>query len=193
MCIALVVPAGKIVKSETLVECFNGNPHGMGMAYINNGKVEMSKGFFKIGEFIPAYKEKAARFGDYNPMLLHFRIATQGKINGQNCHPFPIKGGALVHNGSLWHKRGGITLEKSDTREFAERMYNNLSYDVVKAALPEISEALEWNKIAMLYDDGRYIRLGKWYEDDGIWYSNEGYRPWQSTFTRNLRGPSCDI
>lgn len=191
MCIAIVAPAGKLVKETTLLECNANNPDGAGFAYIKDGKVEISKGFFKIGQFIAEYKKKAEAFGKDNPMLLHFRIATQGKVNAPNCHPFPIRGGAIIHNGSLWYKRG--EQEKSDTREFAERMYNNLSYDVVKAALPEVTEALQWNKLAMLYDDGQYIRIGKWYEDEGIWYSNETYRPWGSEFTRRFAGPSCDI
>ena len=35
---------------------------------------------------------------------------------------------------------------------------------------------------------------GKWYEDNGIWYSNEGYLPWDTKgWSRVRSGPSCDV
>lgn len=128
-------------------------------------------------------------------MLIHFRIATEGKVNKANCHPFRIKGGALIHNGSLWSTPGGLSAEFSDTRAFASRMHNELRYDVVKASIQELSDAIGWNKLAMLYENGEYVRIGKWYEDKGIWYSNEGYMPWDSTrwSGRAPLPPSCDI
>lgn len=194
MCIAIVVPAGKILSGEILTNCYNANPDGMGMAYINDdGKVELSKGFLKIGEFVPAYKEKAVKYGATNAMLVHFRIATMGKVNPSNCHPFRIKNGALIHNGSLWWDRAGLDAEKSDTRLFCEQQYNNLQYDVVKEALPELTTALGYNKLAMLYDGGEYIRVGRWEEDEGIYYSNHGYQSWGAQFTRRYTGPSCDV
>ena len=194
MCIAICAPAGKVVEAPTLVTCHNSNPDGAGFAYIKDGKVELSKGFFKIGEFIPAYHKIAEKYGQDNPMLLHFRIATEGKVNAANCHPFRVKGGALVHNGMLWGTKAGLDAEFSDTRSFAQRLYNELRYDVVKASIKELTDAISWNKLAMLYDNGEYIRIGKWHEDSGIWYSNEGYQPWDMEgWSRRRAGPSCDI
>jgi glutamine amidotransferase len=196
LCIAIVAPAGKVVEPQTLVTCNSGNPDGAGFAYIKDGKVELSKGFFKIGEFIPAYQKIAEQYGKDNPMLIHFRIATEGKINKANCHPFRIKGGALIHNGMLWGTAGGLEAEFSDTRTFATRMHNELRYDVVKASIEELTQAVQWNKLAMLYDNGEYVRIGKWYEDQGIWYSNETYMPWDTsrwTGRKSTLPPSCDI
>lgn len=194
MCIAIVAPAGNVVDAPTLVTCFNSNPDGAGFAYIKDGKVELSKGFFKIGEMVPAYHKIAEKYGQDNPMLIHFRIATEGKVNKANCHPFRIKGGALIHNGMLWSTKQGLDAEFSDTRSFAQRLHNELRYDVVKASINELASAIEWNKLAMLYDNGEYIRVGKWYEDNGIWYSNEGYLPWDTRgWSRVRSGPSCDV
>ncbi len=154
------------------------NRDGGGIAYVANGKVEISKGFFVFGQFMAEYKRLFDLYGKDNPMLIHFRIATQGMVNKNNCHPFPIKGGALIHNGSLWNI-GGTQAKVSDTRDFASTVHNILNYEDVSECVDELGKAINsWNKVAMLYDNGKTIVLNKykWYEDDGILYSHSGYK-----------------
>lgn len=193
MCIAIQTEPGKVVAADVLVRCYNSNPDGAGFAYIKDGKVELSKGFFKIGEFIPAYHKIAEQYGQDNAMLLHFRIATEGKVNAANTHPFRVRNGALVHNGCLWGTPQGLKAEFSDTRSFAQRMYNELTYPIVKASITELEDALGWNKLGLLYDDGSYIRLGDWYGEDGVWYSNQGYKPWDAWNTNRSSSIVCDV
>lgn len=177
MCIAIVNKAGKTIPTAWLESCFEGNPDGAGFAYIKEGKVQISKGYMDMKSFLIAYDGLTQTFGQDNPMLVHCRIATAGRVNKGNCHPFPIKGGALIHNGTLWSVTDGFDAKKSDTREFAEMFYNILDYgSVVKAvASGEFTDAIGYDKMAMLYDDGRFALAGNWYEEDCALFSNTGY------------------
>lgn len=117
-----------------------------------------------------------------NSMLIHCRVATLGRVNADNCHPFPVPNGALIHNGVLWSGSGySRTVEKSDTREFAERLTSNLTPAVLRSVLPEFEHAIGYNKIAFLFDDGETVIAnedsGSWV--DGVWYSNNTYRDYQ--------------
>lgn len=156
------------------------NPDGFGMAYVKEGKVEISKGFFNIDQFLPVYQRIAEQYGRDNPMLIHFRIATEGAVTPDNTHPFRTKHGALIHNGCLWFSDGGKDAKKSDTRVLVDTLYNELDYDTIRAALPAVTEAFSGNKIGLLYNDGRVHRIGNWVEDEGIYYSNRTYVPWRA-------------
>lgn len=178
MCIAIVQKAGKRVKDEWLRSSFTSNPDGAGFAYIKEGKVLISKGFMDMFSFMAEYDRLHTLFGQDNAMLLHCRIATAGKVNKHNCHPFPIKGGALIHNGHLWSVPKGFNAKKSDTREFAEMFYNILNFDDVSKAIADNSfmEAIGYDRMAMLYDDGRYVVTDNWHEEEEALFSNGGYR-----------------
>lgn len=178
MCIAIVQKAGHQLKGEWLVNSFLGNDDGAGFAYIKDGKVQIEKGFMEMRPFITAYDRLYNEHGKDNPMLIHCRIATAGRVGKDNCHPFRIKGGALIHNGHLWSTEGGRDGDKSDTREFAERCHNILGYeDVIRAIKYEdFEKAIGYDRMAMLYDDGRYALAGSWHEEDGALFSNAGYK-----------------
>lgn len=178
MCIAIVQKAGKRIPNDRLVNSFLNNEDGAGFAYIKDGKVEVAKGFMTMKSFLPAYADLYEKYGKDNPMLIHCRIATAGTVTPDNCHPFKIKGGALIHNGHLWSADGGLDAKKSDTREFAETFYNILDFDSVMAAInsSEFEEAIGYDRMAMLYDDGRFLTAGSWYEEDEALYSNAGFR-----------------
>jgi hypothetical protein len=107
------------------------------------------------------------------------RIRTSGHVNAANCHPFAIQGGALIHNGMMFtptgDRAGTLTDRKSDTRVFAESLYNILKLEHVKKAESGIRKAIGGgNKVAFLYDDKSYHIIGEdlgfWRED--VWHSN---------------------
>lgn len=178
MCIAMLTLPGAVVPKDRLVRYFGRNRDGGGFAYIHprTGEVEIEKGFFRVGEFIEAYDKMIERGVHQNhPMLIHARIATMGKVNRDNCHPFRIRNGALIHNGSLFSDYSGRESERSDTRIFAAQLHNILTYEEVKQNIKRVSDAVgSYNKVAMLYDGGDYLILnedkGTWHER--VWYSN---------------------
>src|SRR4249919_3576665 len=117
MCIAILVPQGNTVPPETLVRAFNSNRDGAGFAYLKKGEVIIDKGYMNLPDFLNKYKQlKDSKVQDNGPMLIHCRIATMGKVCPENCHPFRLRDGAMIHNGSLWWDNDGDrSASKSDT------------------------------------------------------------------------------
>jgi glutamine phosphoribosylpyrophosphate amidotransferase len=175
VCIAIVIPAGKRLTRDQIRSCISVNPDGAGIAYISKGRVRIKKGLFTEEQFCKLYNSLAEAFND-SPMLVHFRIQTVGKIVQENCHPFRIRNGALIHNGTLW--AGSRDGDKSDTREFADMHGDTMTPEFVNKHIDDLSDIVGFNKIAFLWKDGRTAILNQrsWKEDDGIWFSNDSYK-----------------
>jgi predicted glutamine amidotransferase len=198
MCIAILAKPGVKLPADLLRQAFTANRHGAGIAFVRAGKVVIQKGFFDSELWVKRYEEVYEEVGATSPIVLHARIATLGRVCRENCHPFNIKNGALVHNGVLWSSTfgAGQQAEKSDTREFAERMHNNLTFDDVNEDKSKVEKAIGYNKMVLLYDDGRYIILneqnGSWDPTGNVWFSNMSYRNAQATPSKtsesDLRG-----
>lgn len=177
MCVAILAPKGKVIGNRQLAAGWYSNSDGGGMAYIDNdGKVRISKGFMEYNPFQKEYERIVKEYGNNGPMLVHMRIRSAGSKNKENTHPFPIKNGALIHNGTMFTPKFDQNTKdmKSDTRIFAETLFNILTKEDVDDAMKDLSDAVGWNKIALLWDGGEYSiineRSGQW--NDGIWYSN---------------------
>lgn len=179
MCVAIVTTKGTALDSTSLWNGWQSNPDGGGFAYVRDGAVVIEKGFMKYVEFRDAYLKAAERFADDSPFLVHMRIATSGGTRPINTHPFSIKGGAMIHNGIMFTPvgpRAGTTEDrKSDTRVFAESLYNILQLETVVKASRAIGKAVgSGNKLCFLYDSGDYHivneDMGYWAQK--IWYSN---------------------
>ena len=174
MCLAIAALAGKLVPEDHLRSGWRGNKDGAGFAFVSDGKVEISKGYSTVDALLVAYKKAFDENSD-SPFLIHFRTATHGKTNAENTHPFTGKYGALIHNG-IFYGLGNSTA--SDTAEFAEFIQ-----DVPEEKIPKLLEAFEgvdnsWSKLAILGHSGTFYfmreKSGMW--ENGIWYSNYGYR-----------------
>lgn len=180
MCIAIVTKPGRTVDMQALYRGWTSNRDGGGFAYVDpdTNKVVISKGFMTYNEFQKAYAAAAEKYAEHSPFIIHMRIGTSGGKTDKNTHPFPIKGGALIHNGILFTPTGDdagpVTDRKSDTRVFAEKLFNILNYTDALEAKEDLEVAIGGNKIALLYDTKEFVilneRLGDWVED--IWYSN---------------------
>lgn len=184
MCIAIVTRADKVLSQDTFEKCWRINSHGFGMAYINriSGDVEIDKGFMNCDGAWRTYQRRAVdmKCAD-KAMLLHFRLRTVGGHGADNCHPFRVKGGAMIHNGTLFRGNFG---EKSDTRVLAEIMHNELNVANLEAHTEQFKEAFGYNRIAFLFKGGKVFTfdgdssktkaLGHW--NDDIWYSNGAWK-----------------
>ena len=175
-CVAVWKPKGVQIARKYLQNCFANNKEGAGFAYYKNGKIEMHKGFFSFDEFYEAYKglQKYAA-------LIHFRIATHGKVDADNCHPFMLANGkyALVHNGVLPSSLHSNKKEESDSRQFGELIaplldmipWENADFGKV------VGEAIGYNKVAIMRNDGKVWLFnegkGEWHK--GAWFSNRTY------------------
>lgn len=191
MCLAIVIPANVEVPEVIIRTAAKRNVDGCGFAYVNDGPAKSVVTIKRWGtsrdddlnSMISSYKRTLRKTGaNKHPMLMHFRIATSGVVNKDNAHPFPIIGGALVHNGSFFSPAGGRQAARSDTRMFAEAYKNKLTTQFVDLCARDIEEAIgSWNKVAMLWSDGtvRVLNEKYWVRDaaTGLLFSHGGYKP----------------
>tara|TARA_B100000131_G_scaffold48458_1_gene43045 strand:- start:3709 stop:4845 length:1137 start_codon:yes stop_codon:yes gene_type:complete len=189
MCIIASIPknTGTITKNTLETMC-NNNSHGFGIAWIDeNNKIQISKSMDQK-QFVKKCLKVQNDYGKKSDILIHARIATSGKTNIANCHPFKVdKNTVFAHNGVLDCVEP--TDKKSDTRVFNEVVLKNLkkgflAKDDVREFLGEIigSDKLVFLTNNEDLDKNTYIineQNGKW--EDGIWFSNNTYCQWKFT------------
>ena len=189
MCIAIVKPAGKVLSEARLRTCFENNPDGAGFAVKTPAGLVTVKGFFDIEAFLVAYRQYAV---DANDALVHFRITTRGDGAADNCHPFALSCGALIHNGTI----GGLGergVGKSDTRVLAEQLFHE-DFATLKRLAPIIEAYIDDTRVAFMSHNGETLVLNsdQWVEDDGVLYSNHGYKPYTRSLYPSLRRTALD-
>lgn len=187
MCIICYQPPKHRIFKRTLQKCWNGNPDMAGFMYPYKGKVRIRKGFRTFNQF---WKEYSRHRSDYmteaTPVVYHFRIATHGAVNKENCHPHRIRADvALAHNGII---QGFGHTKLSDTVDYIERSLKpwfDADCCVNKGILQEIELDIgSYNKFVIMRGDGVVTfcneKQGIW--DCGCWFSNAGYN---NTFAYN--------
>lgn len=167
MCIVVYKPTDKLMPSEdTLRQCFTRNPDGAGYMFPEDNKVVIKKGYMNFKAFYSAVMKDYQRLGKQTPFVLHFRIQTQGGVNQECTHPFPISKNmvdlkqldseskfGLAHNGiiSLTSQSGYTQYYDSVTRTY--------KYDYKK---PDYSDTMKFitDYLALI------IKKETWYKDE---------------------------
>jgi hypothetical protein len=184
MCIAIYKPQDKILSQATLKECYDSNPDGAGFMYAQNKKLHIEKGFFSYDSFYKAYKEH-----EHKQAVIHFRIKTHGKIDTTNCHPFAVNNAiGFVHNGII---NGFGDTNHSDTIGFNNAILQPLVHKWGNLALFQdpiidlIEGRIGYSKLVFLDRHGNHkiMNEGKGVWDDGVWYSNNSYKPYVAPVT----------
>ena len=175
MCIAILKPKDKILSKDILKTCCKNNPDGMGFAYIDGDTMYIKK-YMKFNDFYDDYKKVETK----SNMLIHFRIATHGKVEVDNCHPFWLNHRmALIHNGVI--SGYGERNTKSDTRDFIDKVIGKISWKLMKnpSYRELVGKAIGYSKLAILDITGDYwiINEKEGYWNDGVWFSNKSYEP----------------
>lgn len=189
MCIILTCEPGVRPDFDLVETCFWNNPDGAGLMWIENGKVQVSKGYtdenelFKMIEDVP----KNSR------LVIHMRIATSGGIDVGTCHPFPICNdletlheadwecdAAIAHNGIIAGMKTDAKLGISDTVRFVSTIVNDLytKNGINKSVCRRIKRAAPGNRFAVMTSNGKVRRLGDGWETvtKGIHASNSSWR-----------------
>ena len=201
MCIAIVKNKNVDLPNKDILEiCFKNNPDGAGFAYCRNNNIYIKKGFFTFNGFYNALK--SVNIQKDESVLIHFRVATHGKINIENCHPFPIidkfskminpslitNGSVMVHNGKL-----SIPITSSiysDSMHFARALFEfdrNNNKDFINYIIRSTENNKRGNRIGILNVDGTTEIYGdNWIEKDGIFYSNDSYKE-NSTYKQTIK------
>jgi hypothetical protein len=179
MCLLIAKPSGVALPEDWEEICENG------MSANSDGS-----GFYTSGLL---YKSVATRPKDFatkcrreistkNPAIIHFRLATGGRTNQDNCHPFIVAGDgtAFAHNGIL-PNIFPATAELSDTAVLANSV--SCADELISACNAMASYGNKFALIRKDFDDVIIIgdEYGNW--DRGMWYSNNSYKRYNFSVT----------
>lgn len=185
MCIIIFKPEGVELEESRLRFCWDNNQDGGGYGFVDEEQDELviMKGYFNYEKFRDAVFQDMEDYPT-SPFLIHMRIATHGKINQDNCHPFFVDNGEganiiMAHNGVIGAINVPKDSDKSDTALFAD-LLDGLPPDwmqnrsIIKLILDFIGTGnkvvvLDRHKNNLIFN----INHGTW--KDGVWYSNSSY------------------
>lgn len=200
MCIIVVKPRGQALPSDEIIrKAFVANDDGFGLAFHHEGAslVTIRKGAMKLPQALKMIH--AVRKPEQANMILHFRMATQGKICPENCHPFPLSKKrkhlkathlecpvAIAHNGVILldedgDKRfGGIKTsllqqDLTDTQLFVRYFLVGLGTSLFNRKVTKLIEAYAGGKFAFLSPQ-QFLAIGDFTEEDGLFYSSLGFK-----------------
>jgi len=212
MCVAVVTGNGTTVEEETFNRCWYRNHDGFGMMWVEGGMIRTYKTLDNT-EAYEKYKSVNEELGDKSPIVLHFRIGTQGPNDIANCHPFFVNPNvAFCHNGVIgqysagygahkqtpykWVRDGKVT--DSDTVLFNKDVLKSLPHDFVKnqQSLDLIEDFIYGDKIVIMdvLDDEPAVTIineAKGVTEGGIWYSNSSYKVYKPVVTYNTKAEGC--
>lgn len=193
MCVICVKKKG--VRLPTLKEVtamWEHNPDGAGFMYARDGILHLEKGFMKLHDLIEALNK--AGITEDDPLIIHFRISTQGGIRPEMTHPFPVHHSykamevlqatpkvALAHNGII-SRCCKTDTNLSDTALFVTKYVSELvrkPSDINRFAIKEALGSLASfnNKLALMNDKGDIALIGDFVNQGGLLYSNL-YHQW---------------
>ena len=193
MCVILYKPAGAEMPDRgTIAACFAANPDGAGfMLPDGHGNVRWRKGLMDVGSLIAALGEEGA--AKEKPLVIHFRITTQGGVQPGLTHPFPVCGSiarmrelsgtcrlAMAHNGVIWNCSDSKARDRSDTMEFVRRFaFPATRGEAGWRSVPGLKALLSCrettggnSRFAYMGGDGIVVLLGKFHARGGCYYSN---------------------
>lgn len=168
MCLIIHSPKGTDIDTWILESAAEYNADGIGI--MHDGRVERH-----VKLSINALRKKLDKLID-TEYAIHFRMATDGKINKSNVHPFRTHArGYLMHNGILTKYRTSKGSDKSDTRRFVEEYLNPLMKSsggtLPRAAIEQESAG---NALLHMSRSGLFTFFGSsWVEHYGLKFSNE--------------------
>lgn len=186
MCILIHKPKNvEMPGREYLMNCFQSNPDGIGLAWIDKkGNTTIRKGFMKFKHFEEFIKPIGKMLKGCD-VILHFRWATHGSVSPGNCHPFPIDTSLRNLRSTYYSGRFGLLAHNgviSELDTFTKK--HDLSDTMVMAKLISadgidneyIQELLvKGGKFVTTDKRGRVTRYGAFIEDMGVFWSNDTY------------------
>jgi hypothetical protein len=167
---------------KVLSACWDANPHGAGLAFVDKSSVQVDKGHLDKKEFLRLVKDY--RFTKDDEVAIHFRWATSGGINEGACHPFPIskqvgrlKQSFINAKEVLFHN-GVFSIEPadglSDTMTLVKRHLAQKGSRTPQGMLA--IEKYRSGSRVLLFKAHDMKRIGDWHKIDGLWYSNLNFK-----------------
>jgi predicted glutamine amidotransferase len=85
MCQIMYMPKGSYINKRHVYTSQKNNPHGIGMMWVEGGRVKVYRGKKSYTEIIDELRKHSR-----HDLILHMRYATRGSHSNINCHPFKI-------------------------------------------------------------------------------------------------------
>lgn len=169
MCLIIYKPAGAKLDLDAVKNGADSHPDGSGFMVRTEKGLYYQKGLWDFKRV----KKHVKHFDAYD-LGIHFRSATTGKINQDNCHPFKGTSWTMMHNGMI---NGFGTSEKSDTADFAEFIEQMFRHEAPREG-KFYQSIIGYSKLLFATTKGDWVivneQMGIW--DNGIWYSNTSYK-----------------
>ena len=174
MCLIIHKPSAELVIPDHIIDnAENINPDGFGIVYTDTNECVRTMDYNHARELILAER----------PFVAHYRYATRGTINKNNCHPYHVRDFIrLFSNGTV------ADLGDDDTCDTAV-VADYLKKSPLKTWNPLLS--MTETRFAITYPDGKVSRHGTWHEKDGVFYSkNNCFHTRKSTIGYHYNLPS---
>lgn len=187
MCVIAISPKGarQPTKAEFL-SMWNKNPHGGGYMSARYGQVEIHKGFMCFSDFYRSVCNE--HFTKNDSVVYHFRISTQGGINAEMTHPFPLCSDfdilsaldvscsvGIAHNGII-RMTSDFNNKYSDTAlfiaEYMTRLVRSVD-DLHDEKIMDMLSLLTGSKLAIMDKNGEVYTIGDFHNENGILLSNK--------------------
>ncbi len=193
MCVIMYKPVGKVLKTEYIKQCFNTNRDGAGYMYAKDGSVFIKKGFMTLDALFKSLKETIAEFGGSTrniPMVLHFRIGTQGGRRPEITHPYPVCRDynkmkkteykcelAMAHNGILRYFSDALVTDHNDSMEFvkdcaADIIDGDIYFHKRQNKMRLLTRMSRGSRLIFLDKTGYVTMTGGWEEFEGYYFSH---------------------
>lgn len=181
MCVICVKSSKVGLDRESLNKCHVANPDLFGISVLDSkGVIHTWRGQSKLDRTLARIEKELPTFESL-PMLFHFRIATSGKVNTVNSHPFPLDRRFLaIHSDMrLWESKTPVLVHNGVLAGMGDKTHSdtfNLAYMLTKVSHSEKVSILEnmggySNKFAIMHTKG-ILTIGTFFEYDGMKYSN---------------------
>jgi predicted glutamine amidotransferase len=178
MCLAIYKPAETSADWYAYRNGFEANDDSWGFAAVVDGSIVTRCGIGDFNEFREAFEPYADR-----QAIIHFRWATHGKTDTDNCHPFMVSDTlAVIHNGIISIKCE-VNTDRSDTWHFNELVLKPMhtrdpDFFLRNDVMYSQQLAHTGSKFVFLRADGDCEiwneEAGAW-ASDGHWYSNDSH------------------
>lgn len=200
MCLLVYCESKKITKAE-FETAFKANKDGAGFAYHKDHKNFFVKGFMELEGAWKFYNSRV----NVLPHVVHFRTGTAGGVHRHLTHPFIIGGGHTEHD--VYHGKEDLLFHNGVLYRWEEMLYT-LAINGVKVEHPysdtmvlavllgrmktngysyKESIALFSGKYIIMTPE-KYLMVGDFTEDDGRFFSNQGYKTYSTQGYKITKG-----
>jgi gamma-glutamylcyclotransferase (GGCT)/AIG2-like uncharacterized protein YtfP len=155
MCLIIHKPkAGSVIPEQYITNAETINPDGFGITYLDGIKPEthITMDYDKARSFISQQR----------PYVAHYRYATVGDVNDDNCHPFKFNGNYLYSNGTVANLGNK---KQSDTKIVSQYLSK------IPSQYWHMVLSMTDTRFAIVKDNCRVKRYGEWHVKDDIYYS----------------------